>query len=255
MPTIKATDLDIHYIEHGTGRPIIFIHGNWATAAWWELVLARLPPGLRGIAYDLRGRGQTNGPDSTYAIPALADDLAAFIDALDLPTCDLVGHSLGSAIAMHYALEHPERTRTLTVVAPAWVDGMPPAYNLPDDQRAVKADPVRFAQRLKLLAPSAPDDPFWQRLVEEGHRQRLTATLCNLPMLVAWQPGDHLRTITAPKLVICGALDLLTGGANAERAAAALDATLIVMPGVGHSPLIEAPDAFMTLLVTHLSKG
>jgi pimeloyl-ACP methyl ester carboxylesterase len=129
MPSIHAGDLDVYYIENGTQGglgSIIFVHGNWATSSWWEPVLARLPDNSwRSIAYDVRGRGRTTGPDSDYSIPSLAADLGSFIAALGLDSPHLVGHSFGSAIVMQYALDHPAKVRSLTVVAPAWVDGMP----------------------------------------------------------------------------------------------------------------------------------
>lgn len=52
----------------------MLVHGNWATSSWWEPVLARLGPGWRGIAMDMRGRGRTRGPDTDYSISSLAED-------------------------------------------------------------------------------------------------------------------------------------------------------------------------------------
>ena len=62
---------------------------------------------LRGIAYDVRGRGRTTGPDSDYSIPSLAADLGSFIDALGIAVPHLVGHSLGSAIVMRVRARSP----------------------------------------------------------------------------------------------------------------------------------------------------
>ena len=149
---------------------------------------------------------------------------------------------------MQAALDALERVRSLAAIAPAWVDGMPAAYNVPAGQIAIKNDPALFATALKPLAPTVADDDFWKRLVREGHGQRIEAALRNLDALVAWRPGDRLTAIPAPKLVIAGTLDPLTGGANADRAAAALGARLVTLDGVGHSPNIEAPDRVATLL-------
>jgi pimeloyl-ACP methyl ester carboxylesterase len=255
MPFIEAGDLNVHYLELGAGEPILLVHGNWATSSWWEPVLERLPAGYRGLAPDVRGRGRTEGPDHDYTIPELAADLFAFADALNLQNFHLVGHSLGSAIAMEAALEQPGRVRTLTVVAPAWVDGMPAAYAVPAGQQAIKADKALFAQALKPHAPTLPDGDFWQCLVDEGHEQRLEAALRNIPSLLNWKPGDRLREIGVPALVVSGSVDVLTGGDNAERAAAALGVSHTVMQGVGHSPIIEAPDEFAALLAGHLGKA
>ena len=130
---------------------------------------------------------------------------------------------------------------------------MPEAYNSAAGQQAIKADRKLFAAALKALAPAVPDDTYWQRLVAEGHEQRIEAALSNLPALLAWKPGDKLGETGVPALVISGAHDPLTGGANAERAAAALGARHVVMQNVGHSPIIEAPDDFIRLLLEHLA--
>ena len=126
MPFINSGDLNVHYIENGTQGglgTIVFVHGNWATSSWWEPVLASpLTKPWHGIAYDVRGRGRTTGPDSDYSIPSLAGDLGSFIDALGIEVPHLVGHSLGSAIVMQFALDHPAKVRSLTVAAPAWVE-------------------------------------------------------------------------------------------------------------------------------------
>lgn len=254
MATVEAGDLKVHYIEGGdpAGEPMVFVHGNWATASWWEPVLALLPEGYRGLAYDLRGRGKTEGPDNEYTITEMAGDLGAFLDALAIDKVHLVGHSLGSAVAMEYALHNPNRVKSLVAVAPAWVDGMPAAYNVPAGQEMIKADKAMFAGALKAMAPTVEDGEYWQRLVDEGHEQRLSAALKNLPALLAWKPGDALGEIARSGvrvLVVSGALDALTGGANAERAAQALGAEWVVMQGVGHSPIVEAPDEFVSVVL------
>jgi pimeloyl-ACP methyl ester carboxylesterase len=253
MPFVKAGGLNVHYIEQGEGEPVLLVHGNWVTNSTWLPVLDKLPAGLRGIAPDVRGRGKTEGPDSGYTVPELAQDLRAFADALALDRFHLVAHSLGSAIAMQFALESPERVITLTVLSPAWVDGMPEAYNAPAAQQALKDNKGVYEQALKMMMPSLPEGDLWQRIVGEGHEQRIEATLENLPALLNWKPGDTLRRIGVPALVVSGELDPLTGGDNAHRAAEALGAEESVMPGVGHSPNVEAPDRFVELLVGHIN--
>ena len=250
MPNIHAGDLDVHYLEAGDprGAPVVLVHGNWATSSWWEPVLARMPAGYRAFAYDVRGRGGTTGPDSSYAIDALAADLLTFATAVGADRFHLVGHSLGGAIALQAALDAPDRVRSVAAIAPAWVDGAPAAYNQPDRQRQLADDIAFFGGALKALAPTVPDDEFWKRLVREGHTQRIDATLRNLDALEAWTPGDRLATIRPPKVVIAGALDPLTGGATAARAAEALGTPLVTLDGVGHSPIIEVPDRIVALL-------
>lgn len=248
MPAVRAGDLDVHYLDRGSGTPVVLVHGNWATSSWWELVLARLPSGTRGVAPDLRGRGRTTGGGSDHRIATYAAELRAFADALGLDTFALVGHSLGSAVAMEFALTWPERLTSLVVVSPAWIDGMPQSYAVPERQQQLKDDPAFLAMALRAIVPGAPDDDLWKRLVAEGSRQSLDAALGLIPALLEWKPGDRVGTIAVPSVVISGALDLFTGGPNAERVAKALGCELVTMEGVGHGPMLEAPDRFCEVL-------
>lgn len=252
MPYAKAGDLNVYYMQKGEGETIVFVHGNWTTSTSWLPVLERLPQGWKGIAYDVRGRGKTEGPDNDYTMPELAADLRAFVDALGLDRFHLAAHSLGSAIAMQFALDNPHRIKSFTVVAPAWVDGMPETPNMADGQRALKADKNYFSQALRYMMPTIKDEVLYQRLVDEGFEQRIEATLSNIPALLNWKPGDKLREIDAPTLVIVGEQDQLTGP-TATRAAQALGARQVVVPGVGHSPNIEVPGEVIGLMLDHIS--
>lgn len=70
-----------------------------------------------------------------------------------------------------------------------------------------------------------------------------------------WKPGDRVGTIRVPRVVISGSLDAFTGGPNAVRVAQAMKCDLVTMPGVGHGPMVEAPDRFCEILWTHVGKA
>jgi pimeloyl-ACP methyl ester carboxylesterase len=252
MPYAKARDLETYYLEKGGGAPVVLIHGNWATSSWWEPLLARLPVGRRALAPDLRGRGKTRGRAADNAIPTLASDIVAFADALGIDRFDVVGHSLGSAVAIELGLSHPRRLRSLVVVSPAWIDGMPASYAVPEHQRRLKDDPAFLNASLHAIVPVAEDD-FWKRLVREGGEQDIDAAMALIPALMEWKPGDAVGRIGVPRVVIVGANDLFTGGPNAVRVAQALGCELISMPGVSHGPMLEAPDDFAKILFEHLA--
>lgn len=249
---VKALDLDLFYIEKGSGTPALLIHGNWGSSTWWEPVLDRLPAGRRGIAPDMRGRGRTKGPDNEYSVASMARDMFAFADALGLDRFDVVGHSLGSCVAMEMAMSRPERLRSLVVVSPGWIDGMPQAYAVPERQKQLKDDAAFRAMALRAIVPGKDDD-LWKRILDDAGTQTLAAAMALLTTLTEWKPGDDVGRITLPRVVIAGANDLFTGGPNAVRVAQALHCELITMPGVAHGPMIEAPDEFARILFHHLA--
>ncbi|HYK96797.1 MAG TPA: alpha/beta hydrolase [Candidatus Acidoferrales bacterium] len=253
MTTVRASDLDVFYLEAGSGTPVVLVHGNWGSSTWWEPVLARLPKGRRALAPDLRGRGRTRGPGNEYSVPSMAADVLAFADALRLERFDLVGHSLGSCIAMEIALTHPDRLRSLVAVSPGWIDGMPGAYAVPERQKQLKDDAAFRAAALRAIVPGKDDD-LWRRLLDDAGMQTLDAAYALLPALTEWKPGDALSRVTLPRVVIVGANDAFTGGPNAVRVAQALRCELITMPGVAHGPMIEAPEEFAKILFGFLAQ-
>jgi pimeloyl-ACP methyl ester carboxylesterase len=106
--------------ESGEGVPVLFVHGNLSDGAAWREQLGLLPPGLRGIAPDLRGFGQgdSGSIDAARGVGDFRDDLVALLDDLGLDAAHLVGHSMGGGIVMDLASRHPERVLTITLVAP-----------------------------------------------------------------------------------------------------------------------------------------
>lgn len=102
------------------GIPVVFIHGNFSSATYWEETMLALPPGYRGIAPDLRGYGDTEDKliDATRGARDWSDDLKALSDALGDQPAHLVGWSLGAAVIMQFLLDYPELVRSLTFIAP-----------------------------------------------------------------------------------------------------------------------------------------
>ncbi|WP_460775914.1 alpha/beta hydrolase [Microbacterium sp. GXF7504] len=99
-------------------RTIVFLHDMLASSLLWQDLLVALPAGVRGVAVDLRGFGDTeNLPvDATRGLGDFADDLHATLETLELSSVHLVGWGLGGSVALRFALEHP--VRSLTLIAP-----------------------------------------------------------------------------------------------------------------------------------------
>lgn len=111
---------EVAVTERGTGEPVVFVHGNLSDADVWQEQLRLLPAGCRGVALDLRGYGRSPARpvDATRGVDDYVDDLEAAVDALLLPPAHLVGHSLGAGAVLGYARRHPDRARSLALVAP-----------------------------------------------------------------------------------------------------------------------------------------
>jgi len=101
-------------------EPIVFVHGNTASATFWEEVMFALPDDYRSVAPDMRGFGLTEAKpvDATRGVRDWSDDLYGLTWSLGLREFHLVGWSLGGGIAMQYLLDHPGKVITLTLVAP-----------------------------------------------------------------------------------------------------------------------------------------
>jgi len=100
----------------GPGVPVLFVHSYAGSAAHWRAQFAPRSPPRRCVAMDLRGHGQSDAPAALdYAIPLLAQDIAAVADELSLSRFVLVGHSMGGAAAAAYAGEKPSRVAGLVL--------------------------------------------------------------------------------------------------------------------------------------------
>jgi non-heme chloroperoxidase len=108
MPAVTVgqennSDIEIHYEDHGAGRPVVLIHGYPLSGrAWDKQVPALLEAGYRVITYDRRGFGQSSQPATGYDYDTFAADLATLLEHLDLRNAVLVGHSMGTGEVTRY---------------------------------------------------------------------------------------------------------------------------------------------------------
>lgn len=118
--TAEVGGLRIHYVEQGTGPLVLLCHGfpeNWLS--WRHQIPVLAAAGYRVVAPDLRGFGDTGGPNevSEYSMPTLVGDLTGLMDALGEKTAVLVGHDFGASLAWHAALLAPERFTALAILS------------------------------------------------------------------------------------------------------------------------------------------
>lgn len=291
MPFLDTARLRIHYEEAGSGPEVfVLVHGNFASWRWWKPVFERLPVGWRAVAPDLRGCGEN--PDgapaqdrSAHDIPQLADDLGGFVDGLQLGAFHLVGHSLGGAVALQYALRHQPRVLSLLLVAPAPPTGLAAMREgtstsarllrslKPDDhtsmaalrssyrlQRALGTNRWMLRRALAEMMPAASLDPaVAASLLADAARMSPEALVGFLQALHRWNVEAELPGFQVPTVILWGARDVLVPRAALQKMARLLPrGELRVWPDVGHSPQLERPDRFVALLAEsprpHLGK-
>lgn len=100
----------------GKGPAIVCIHGLTANQTCWQSLADILTPEYRLIAYDLRGRGESDKPPKGYSLEIHARDVNALLDRFDLKRAVIIGHSLGAKIALHFAVHYPKRVSKLILV-------------------------------------------------------------------------------------------------------------------------------------------
>src|ERR1700693_3003715 len=283
MPFLETPKLRIHHEEAGSGPEVfVLVHGNFASWRWWKPLLARLRPGWQAYAPDLRGCGETQMPAgapgddrSPYDIPQLADDLAAFVDGLHVKAFHLVGHSLGGAVALQYALDHQDRVRSLTLAAPppptglaAMREGSSTSARLlrrvdPDHRpsmaalhstyrmhRSLGTNRWMLRRALAEMMPAAALDPGRaESLLADAAHMSPDAMVGFLQALHRWNVESELPLLRVPTVIVWGAKDVLVPRAGLGKMARLLPSGVVVIgPDAGHSPQLERPDAFVALL-------
>ena len=109
--------INLYYEIHGTGRPVVLLHGGLGSGEMFGPLLPALAEGHQVVAVDLQGHGRTADIDRPIDVRLMADDIAALIGHLGLEQPDVMGYSLGGGVAFHTAVRHPELVRRLVLVS------------------------------------------------------------------------------------------------------------------------------------------
>lgn len=109
--------IKLYYEIHGTGRPLVLLHGGLGAGSMFGENLATLAKNHRVILPDLQGHGRTADIDRPMTLEAMADDIAALLTHLKIPQADVMGYSLGGGVALQVAVRHPEMVRKLVLVS------------------------------------------------------------------------------------------------------------------------------------------
>src|SRR5260370_8435360 len=115
MPKVKANNITMNYDQQGTGEPLILIPYLAADHACYAFQVAEYAKHFTCISLDLRGTGETDKPEGAYSTELLADDVAAFMNAVGIQKAHISGLSLGAATGMWLAAKHPDKVQSLSL--------------------------------------------------------------------------------------------------------------------------------------------
>jgi 4,5:9,10-diseco-3-hydroxy-5,9,17-trioxoandrosta-1(10),2-diene-4-oate hydrolase len=267
--------INTQYLEAGAGSPLLLLHGYEQSATSWRWVIPELARTHRVLALSLPGHGDSAPAVGGYAPGRdLAPFVASFLDTLGVGPLDVVGNSVGGAVALRLALADPARVRTLTLVASA---GLGREVN---PLLALAAQPV--LGELAILLSRVPGGDLlrttmsaamlfaqpWRvppEFVTEAHAHGCRAGQLEAATAMARALFDvngqrevlldELHTLTMPTLVVWGACDYVLPAYQAQSAVDRVPAgRLSLFPDCGHLPHVECPDRFATVLGEFLTE-
>jgi pimeloyl-ACP methyl ester carboxylesterase len=226
---------------------LVLVHGFGDSAETWSLVLPRLKHEWRIVAPDLAGFGRTPISPEGMKFSVLTDYLSRFLDAVGVQKAALAGNSLGGAVAIRYAGSHLERVSHLFLLDSA---GLQPGATIHAAQAKTREEARQMVKAVSgtnpRYVPNFVLDDIVRNAQEPARQQYRDSD----------EPTDvreYLSRIKAPTTVIWGELDELIPAEQSARMHAEIeDSELIVLPGVGHVPQLQAPKRLAEIIRSRL---
>ncbi len=267
MPFAIAGDgTRIHYEVTGITKraPVLLVQGLGGEKNSWNLQRAALALRHRTIAFDNRGAGRSDKPDGKYNLEEMADDAIAVLDAAGIETAHIVGLSMGGAISQIIALKHPNRVRSLTLVATAcrnhaWREELLQSWATTAETQGMTAvgkeaarwmiGPRSFRRVLPALGWMGPLQLF----------NPANAFVSQVKAILSTDDGalnTELANIVCPTMVVVGNQDVLTPRGDAEEIASLIPtAELVIISGGAHGLHIEHASTFNRILLEFLGRA
>ena len=248
---VQAGGFDIAYLEGGQGEPLLLLHGFGADKDNFTRVSRFLTPQYRVIIPDLPGFGDSSKPDNVnYGIADQVERVHAFAQQMGLARFHLGGNSMGGHISMAYAAKYPAEVASLWLLDPggtkaAYDSELRQHYLQTHEILLVAKTPADFPRIMDFVMAKPPFFPhsFKQVLGERAAanyplHSRIFAELNEHPYLM----DDPMQHIAAPALIVWGRQDRVLNPKAVDTLKQILpNSQAILMDGIGHLPMIEAP--------------
>jgi len=255
MPKVKANHITMNYDQQGTGEPLILIPYLSADHACYAFQVADYAKHFTCISLDLRGTGESDNTDGPYTTGDLADDVAAFMQALNIPRAHIAGLSFGGAIGMWLAAKHPDKVISLSVhsswhktdpyartVVESW-QAMAKGYNNMPEMVIRGIFPWCFTPELYATKPEYIES--LAGFVRSRPPQTVASFIQQSNAVIAHDVEAQLPKITAPTLITFGRCDIVTSLRFADPLKQGIrNSELVVFENCSHAPIYENVQEF-----------
>jgi pimeloyl-ACP methyl ester carboxylesterase len=255
MPKVKANNITLNYEQQGSGEPLILIPFLTADNACYAFQVAEYAKHFTCISVDLRGTGESDKPRDVYSTKDLADDIAAFMKALNIPSAHFAGLSLGAAIGLWLAAKFPEKVRSLSAHS-AWTKTDPFIKTVVAgwqvSAKALASVPEMAIQNIfpwSLTPELYAEKPDYIQSVADFVRSRPAQTVDDFILqsnaVIAHDVQDQLSDIAAPTQITFGSTDMITSTRFAFPLQERIPNTeLVIFDRCAHAPNFEKVDEF-----------
>jgi pimeloyl-ACP methyl ester carboxylesterase len=246
---VEVNGMQMYYEVSGSGEPLIVLHGAYMNIPTMGEIIPKLAETHKVYAIEMQGHGRTTDIDRPITYPNLADDVAAFMDAVGLEKADVFGYSMGAAAGLRLAIDHPEKVDQLVAASVS--------YDMSGSQ-------PEFLEMIPTMSPEmfigTPMEEAWKQYAPDptGFRafvERLIA-LEHEPM--AWE--EDVRAMKTPVLIIAGDSDMVTlehivsmfrlvgGGVAGDMGKPLAASRLAILPATSHTAVINQVDLLHLLI-------